>query len=149
MTPPIRFRSFQSEEGASLIEVGLLLPTLLFIVLATIDFGRGYYYANEIAGAARAGAIYGTTNPTDTTGISNAVKDSAFDMSGVSVSSSYGCECSDGTQASVSCASSPSCSGSDIVYYSKVTATATYNTLLPWTGIPASLTLSSTREMRY
>jgi len=142
-------RSFQSEQGASLIEVGLVLPVLFFIVLATVDFAKGYYYANEVAGAARAGAVYGTTNPTDTTGITNAVKYNAQDVSGVNGSSSYGCECSDGTNASVSCTSAPSCSGSDIVYYVRVTATATYNTIFPWTGIPSSIALSSTSEMRY
>jgi Flp pilus assembly protein TadG len=140
-------RKFQSEQGASLVEIGLVLPMLLFIVLATIDFARGYYFANEVAGAARAGAIYGSTNPTDSTGISNAAKDDAPDVADISVSSSYGCECSDGTHASVSCTTAPSCSA-NIVYYVRVTTTANYNTLLPWTGIPSSLTLSSTHEMR-
>jgi Flp pilus assembly protein TadG len=142
------FRIFRSEEGASLVEVGLVLPTLLFIVLATVDFARGYYFANEVAGGARAGAVYGTTSPTDSTGISNAVKTNAKDVSDISASSSWGCECSDGTSASASCSSAPSCSA-NIVYYVKVTATASYTTMIPWTGIPSSLTLSSTSEMRY
>ena len=149
MTSLTRSRFLQSEQGASLVEVGLVLPTLLFIVLATVDFAKGYYYANEVAGAARAGAAYGTSNPTDTTGISNAVKYNAPDVSGVSGSSSYGCECADGTNASASCSSAPSCSSNNIVYYVKVTASATYNTLLPWNGIPSSISLSSTSEMRY
>ena len=142
-------RRFQSDEGASLVEIALVLPLLLFIVLATIDFARGYYFANEVAGAARAGAVYGTTNPTDSTGITDAVKDAAPDVSNISLSSSsWGCECSDGTSASSSCSSAPSCSA-NIVYYVKVTATASYTTMLPWTGIPSSLTLSSSSEMRY
>jgi Flp pilus assembly protein TadG len=140
--------SLRSEQGASLVEVGLVLPMLLFIVLATVDFARGFYYANEVAGGAHAGAVYGSQNLSDTTGISNAVKYDAPDVSDISVSSSWGCECSDGTSASVSCASAPSCSGSSIVNYVRVTATASYTTLLPWTGIPSTLTLSSISEMR-
>ena len=138
---------FKSEQGASLIETGLVLPVLLFIVLATIDFTRGYYFANEVAGGARAGAVYGSTNPSDTTGITKAVKDAAPDVSNISVSSSWGCECSDGTNATASCSSAPSCT-TNIVNYVKVTATSNYTTMLPWTGIPSSLTLSSTSEMR-
>ncbi len=141
-------RSLRSEQGASLVEVGLVLPMLLFIVLATVDFARGFYFANEVAGGAHAGAVYGSSNVSDTTGITNAVKDDAPDVSDISVSSSWGCECSDGTSASVSCGTAPSCTGSSIVNYVKVTATATYSTLLPWTGIPSTLTLSSTSEMR-
>ena len=145
----LRLPILQSEQGASLVEVGLVLPMLLFIVLATVDFARGLYYANEVAGGAYAGAVYGTQNPTDTTGISNAVKDDAPDVKDISGSSSWGCECADGSNASVSCSSAPSCSTTNIVYYVKVTASATYNTLLPWTGIPSTLSLSSTSEMRY
>jgi Flp pilus assembly protein TadG len=140
-------RIFRSEQGASLVEVGLVLPILLFIVLATIDFARGYYFANEVAGGVRAGAIYGMSNPTDTTGITNAVKYDAPDVSDITVTSSWGCECSDGTNASVSCTSAPSCSA-NIVNYVKVTASADYGTLIPWRGIPSTLTLSSTSEMR-
>jgi Flp pilus assembly protein TadG len=142
-------RTFQSEQGASLVEVGLLLPMLLFIVLATVDFARGYYYANEMAGGAHAGALYATTNPTDSTGITNAVKDDTAEIPNISVSSSWGCECSDGTSASASCSSAPSSCSANIVYYVKVTASASYNTLLPWTGIPSTLPLSSTSEIRY
>jgi Flp pilus assembly protein TadG len=142
-------RTFRSEQGASLVEVGLVLPLLLFIVLATVDVARGYYFANEVAGAARARAIYGTPSPTESTGITHAVKDAAPDVSDISLAtSSWGCECSDGTTAPASCSSAPSCSA-NIVYCVKVTATASYTTMLPWTGIPSSLTLSSTSEMRY
>ena len=141
-------RIFRSEQGASLVELALVLPMLLFIVLGTVDFARGYYFGNEVAGAARAGAIYGSTNPTDTTGITNAVKYAAPDVSNISASSiSWGCECPDGTNASVSCSSAPSCS-TNVVNYVKVTATASYTTMLPWTGIPSTLTLSTTSEMR-
>ena len=143
-----RLRILRCEQGASLVEIGLVLPILLFIVMATVDFAREYYFANEVAGGARAGAIYGTTNPSDTTGITNAVKYDAPDVTDVNVSSSWGCECSDGTSASTSCSAAPTCSA-NVVYYVKVTATASYTTILPWTGIPSSLSLSSTSEMRY
>ncbi|MBV8673840.1 MAG: pilus assembly protein [Acidobacteriaceae bacterium] len=140
-------RSLQSEQGSSLVEIAIAIPTLLFVLLAVVDFGRGYYLAMEVAGAARAGAIYGSQYPTDTTGISNAVKYDAPDVSGISASSSWGCECPDGSGASASCATTPSCT-SNMVYYTKVTASATYTTMIPWKGVPSSIALSSTSEMR-
>ena len=144
----LQSRSLQSEQGSSLVEVAIVVPTLLFVLLALVDFGRGYYLAMEVAGAARAGAIYGSQNRTDTTGITNAVKDDAPDVSGISASSiSWGCECPDGSNASVSCTSAPSCT-TNVVYYVKVTASATYTTMIPWKGIPSTIALSSTSEMR-
>jgi Flp pilus assembly protein TadG len=62
------------KNGQSLVEMALLLPVLLLLSVAAIDFGRGIYYYSAIYNAAREGARYGIIDPTDTTGIETAVK---------------------------------------------------------------------------
>lgn len=147
MKSNLQLRILRSEQGSSLVEVALVLPMLLLVLVGMVDFGRGYYLGNEVAGAARAGAVYGSQNPTDTAGMKTAVTEDAPDVPGITASASYGCECSDGTSASASCSTVPTCS-TNVVYYVKVTASATYTTMVPWTGLPSSIALSRTVEMR-
>jgi Flp pilus assembly protein TadG len=136
-----------SEAGSSLVEIAFFLPLLLLLLMGVVDFGRAYYLANEVAGAAHAGAIYGSQNITDTTGMQNAAKLNAPDVSGLSATASWGCECSDGTHSSASCTLTPTCSV-NVVYYATVTATATYKPIVPWTGINSSMTMTRSATMR-
>ena len=136
----------KSDHGSSLIEVAMVLPVLILLLLGIIDFGRAFYLSNEVAGAAHAGAVYGSQYPTDTTGMRTAAADNAPNVSNLTTAASWGCECSDGTGQSSDCSSAPSCS-SNLVYYAKVKASAPYTPWLPWPGIP-SMTLSDTVEMR-
>jgi Flp pilus assembly protein TadG len=69
-----------SECGSSLIEMAFIMPLLLLILFGVVDFGRAYYLAIEVAGAARAGAVYGSQYPTDTVGMTNATKLNAPDV---------------------------------------------------------------------
>jgi Flp pilus assembly protein TadG len=138
----------RSERGTSLVETALLVPSLMMVLMGAIDFGRAYYLANEVAGAAQAGAVYGSTNITDTTGMTNAAKYDAPDVSGLGVTPSWGCECSDGTKSSASCSSTPTGCSANVVYYATVTATATYTPMFPWKGINNSMTIARSSTMR-
>jgi hypothetical protein len=135
-----------SECGSSLIEMAFIMPLLLLILFGVVDFGRAYYLEIEVAGAARAGAVYGSQYPTDTVGMTNATKLNAPDVPGISGSPSWGCECSDGSNQVASCGSMPSCS-TNIVYYVTMRASAAYTPLFPWPGIPA-IPLSTSASMR-
>jgi Flp pilus assembly protein TadG len=148
MTKCTHRRLAACERGSSLVEVAVFLPVLLTLLLGIVDFGRAYYQANEVAAAAHAGALFGSQNPSDTSDMETVANDNAPDVSGVSSTAAWGCECSDGTSASVSCATTPSCSGTTEVYYVKVTTTATYSPLIPWPKFGSSYTLSSAVEMR-
>jgi Flp pilus assembly protein TadG len=138
----------RSERGTSLVETALLVPSLLMVMVGAIDFGRAYYLADEIAGAAQAGAVYGSQNITDTTGITNTANDNAPDVSGLTVTPSWGCECSDGTESSTSCSSTPTGCSANVVYYATVTASATYTPVFPWKGISNSITIARSSTMR-
>jgi Flp pilus assembly protein TadG len=136
-----------SEAGNSLVETGLFLPLLLLLLMGVADFGRAYYLAIEVAGAAHAGAVYGAQNITDTTGMQNAAKLNSPDVSGLVATGSWGCECSDGTASSASCSITPTCSV-NVVYYAKVTTTVTYHPIMPWKGINSSMILTGSTTMR-
>jgi Flp pilus assembly protein TadG len=136
-----------SEAGNSLVETGLFLPVLLLLLMGVADFGRAYYLAIEVAGAAHAGAVYGAQNITDTTGMQNAAKLNSPDVSGLVATGTWGCECSDGTASSASCSITPICSV-NVVYYAKVITTVTYHPIMPWKGINSSMILTGSTTMR-
>lgn len=134
-------------DGSSILETALVMPVLLVLVMGTVDFGRAYYVAIEVASAAHAGAVYGIQNPTDTAGMEAASKLDAPDISALTPVATYGCECSDGSAAVASCTAPPACTYNYVNYVS-VTTTTIYTPLVPYPGIPHSLTLTSTARMR-
>ncbi|HVX30346.1 MAG TPA: TadE/TadG family type IV pilus assembly protein [Nitrolancea sp.] len=58
-----------------MVELALALPTLLLLLLGTIDIGRMFTGYIEMRNGAFEGARYGSRVPTDTTGIKDAVFD--------------------------------------------------------------------------
>ncbi len=135
------------ERGASLVEFGLMLPFLALLLLGVIDFGRAFYVNAEVSNAAYTGALYGTQNHTDTTGMQNAAAGDAPDITGMSATATYGCECSDGTNAVASCTRQPTCT-INVVNYVQVTTSATYKPMFPWPGIPTSIAMSGSAKLR-
>ena len=61
--------------GQSVVELALALPLLLLLMLGTIDIGRVFIDYIQIRNGVFEGARYGSTQPSDTTGIKNAVLD--------------------------------------------------------------------------
>jgi Flp pilus assembly protein TadG len=147
---------FRQETGASLVELGFLLPVLSLMLLGTVDLGRFTYVSIEVASAARAGVQYGQqsgTTSTDVTGMQTAAKNDAPDLVGaangnLAATGSFWCQCSDGTGVSASCASRPSCSSTHLVQYVKVIASATYKPWFAYPGVPATSTVSGQAVMR-
>src|ERR1700761_3630081 len=137
----------RAEDGAPLVELALLLPMLLLLLVGAVDYGRGYYAAIEVSSAAESGALYGTLNPSDKAGMVAMAKLDAADVSGLTATAVYGCECSDGSTSSASCAASIVCS-SNVVKYVQVTTSATYTPILPYPGIPSNLNLTRTVRLR-
>jgi Flp pilus assembly protein TadG len=135
------------DHGSSLVEAAVAMPLLLLILLGAVDLARGYFLAMEIAGAANAGAEYGSQNPTDITGMRTAATGDAADVPNLVASPTYGCGCSDGSSFSASCAVTPSCA-TNVVYRVTVDVSATYTPQFPWPGIPSSIPLSSSATMR-
>jgi Flp pilus assembly protein TadG len=147
----IQFDLLRDEHGSSLVEMALMLPVFALILFGAVDFGRAYYLAIEVAGAAHAAAMYGSIHPTDTAGMQNAAQDDAQNVPNLLVvAPTYGCQCADGSSYNANCQTRPSsCPNSlDVVYRVNVTVNATYVPLFPWPGIPSSMAFSSSASMR-
>lgn len=141
-------RLFLTEDrGSSILETVLLAPVFVFALVATVDFGQGYYTSNQIAFAAHAAALYGVQYPTDTTGITAAATSGSGTIPGMTVTVTTGCECSDGTGASDSCASTPSCP-MNVVDYVDVKTNMTYTSILPYPGIPSTINMVGRSRLR-
>ena len=68
-----------SEKGQSLVEMALAATLMMFLLLATVDFGYGFLYWITIRDAAQEGAMFGSLHPSpacDNT-LRSWVKDSA------------------------------------------------------------------------
>ncbi len=55
----------RQSRGQSLVEFALLIPVLMFVLAGVLDLGRAYYSYVMITNAAREGASYGASNPTN------------------------------------------------------------------------------------
>src|SRR5579863_9439048 len=149
MKGPLRTRLLRGEAGAALIELAFLTPLFLVLLLGAYDFGRIFYLEMDIASAAQAGALYGSQNPSDTTGITTVVNDNKPSVSDLTLNAptvAYGCECPDGSNYAAgtgSCPSQSTCSGAISVCRVDVTVTGTYKPIFPWPGVPSSMTVSN------
>jgi Flp pilus assembly protein TadG len=119
-------------KGVAAVELAVLLPFLAFIFVVTVDFSRIFYDALILSNCARNGALYACANPTnslDTTGIQNAALADASNLSPTpTVTSTTGTN-SDGN-------------------YVQVTVTWTFQTITNYPGIPSTITLTRTVQMR-
>jgi Flp pilus assembly protein TadG len=134
------------EAGSSLIEFGLAFPLLMLILVGTADFGRVFYTYVTLASAAHTGAEYGATSAPkiyDSAGIRQAALNDAQDLTGVTVTSTPTCQCSNGSP--VNCATT-SCS--PLRYYVTVKAAKTFQTLIPYPGIPSSTDVTAVAVIR-
>ena len=62
------------ERGQSLVEFAVSLVVILLLLAGAVEFGIALFQYIQLRDAAQEGALYGSINPTDTTGIINRVK---------------------------------------------------------------------------
>jgi Flp pilus assembly protein TadG len=130
-----------------MIESALVLPLFLLLMFAAFDFGSAYYQSIEVESAAQAGATYGLQNPQDVNGMESAALVGASNITGLTASATYGCECSDGTAAVTSCTSTPTCNDNYVTYVD-VTTTSTYQPLFNLPGLPTSFSMGAESRLR-
>lgn len=141
-------RLLERADGSNTVELALMLPVLLLMLVAAVDFGRAYYIAIEVNSAAHAGALYGSQNPTDTAGMIAAAQLDAADVALQSPVATFDCVCYDG--AKISCGvTANSCSNTgNPVYRVTVKTSATYTPILKVPRIPNTLTINGQSIMR-
>jgi len=141
------WRLLCKEEGSQLIELWVAVPVLLYLFAGAVDYGRAYYVSIEVAAAAEAGALYGASNPTDTTGMKAASLLNGTDIASLQSTASHGSECSDGTLAVAAPGTPPTCSV-DTLQYVEVDTSATYKPIFSYPGFQSSYTISAKSRMR-
>jgi Flp pilus assembly protein TadG len=129
-------------EGSVAAEFALLAPTVILIAAGIADFGMLATKSATLAGTTRIGAEYARLHPTDTAGIQNLMQSSMTFTPALTFPESFpqSCECDDKT--SIAC--SESCAtfgrpGPNRVFI-KITASQAFTPLVPWPGIPGTLT---------
>lgn len=78
----------KSERGQSLVELAISLVILLTLLAGAVEFGIAFFQYVQLRDAAQEGALYGSLNPTDNTGIVARIRDSSaspIDLSDSSV----------------------------------------------------------------
>jgi Flp pilus assembly protein TadG len=132
--------------AAAAVELALILPLLVFIVLLCVDFGRFAYTYIAVHNAVRAGGAYAIMNPVDTnnndekTAWDNAVQTAARDE----MTNQTGYNANNLTVTTT-------ITDDETTGFRNIRIEASYSsftTVVPWPGIPSSLTLTKAVEMR-
>jgi Flp pilus assembly protein TadG len=140
-----KWRSAQST-----VELAIVLPVLVLLLLATLDFGRLYYMALAVTDAARAGAQYGAQNgatAVNVLGMEQAACNSMPNLTcvaGTNAMASSFCMCSGAT---VSCTNPGTCA-TYVQNFVQVTISTTFSTVVSYPGIPRSVALSTSATMQ-
>ncbi len=128
--------------GAAAAELALILPVLLTIALACVDFGRFAYHHIAITNASRAGAEYGSTNsywPSNASAWQNGVQTAARDE----LTNQTNCTPSDLTTTTT-----VTHEGNGFRRVRVAVSYASFTTLVSWPGIPDTITMTAATEMR-
>ncbi len=136
-----RIARARNEAGQALVETAVIFPILITLLLGTVELARVVYAAIEVSNAARAGAQYGAQSgftASDTTGIATAATSDAANLTGLSVTSSYSCVCSDG---SASTCQPTDCTNSRIEQTLTVNTQVTIDPIIHLHGLPTTYTL--------
>lgn len=136
------FQALRCGNGGALVETAVALPLLSLLLLGASEFALVDYEAIEVTNAARAGAQYGAQGSrytNDTTGIQNAARADAPNITLGTTTASTSLVCSDGTTpigSPLMCAS-----GVAIETILTVRTQATYNPVIYIPSLAPSFTL--------
>ena len=148
---PARNRVRRVESGVAAVEMALMTPILLLVLLGTIDFGRNMYSALAVSQAAGAGAAYGAQSngtTSDYSGMEAAATAAGRDLgSGISATATRYCKCPGNIVVDCITGNCASGYGAPQVYV-QVVATATFQTLFTYPGIPSTIPISRTAIKR-
>jgi Flp pilus assembly protein TadG len=160
-----RVGNLPPQSGQALVELALVVPMLLLLALGIIEIGRYAYVAILVGNAARAGAAFGSQSHAQagqsaniSAAANNDFQSNGQSLSTLGVTSDFSCGCDSGgtvtpspagTNATCFLAGANNCAGGGHwVVYVSVTATGTFNSLFNYPGIPSSIVVIRTVQMR-
>jgi Flp pilus assembly protein TadG len=138
------------ERGASMVELAILAPVMIFLAIGMIDTGRYAYYSILAANAARAGAQYGSLDlehVSQATAISAAATADAQSLAQFVTTPTCLVAINNGSMAACPTNSSSSLTPGS-VYYVQVTTTGKFTPLFPYPGIPNPVYVTGSSTMR-
>jgi TadE-like protein len=134
--------------GSVAAEFALVAPLVILIAAGTADFGMLAARSAALVATTRIGAEFARAHPLDTGGIQSSMQSAMSFAPALSFPASFThtCECDDGTPivCSQSCATLGRASPNRM--FISITASQAFTPLVPWPGVPATLT--STTQVR-
>ena len=150
----------RDRRGVSAVEFGLAAPVLLAGLSPVIDLGLAFSQQIRVNQAVEAGAQYASSNPyagsSWSSGVSSAISNAIASPTITPSVGSETCGCPNSTSTAIvtgSYGSPPSCSGScpdgsNPGYYVTISVQATYTSVMPYSILGSTATLSSTAIVR-
>ncbi len=137
----------ENENGQSLVEMALITPILILLLIGAADLGRAFYAYTAITNAAREGARYGASYPSNSSGIvtrvQNEVANSQLSIPNGNITSG----CNTYTSGSYTKGSSVSCSAAVNGDFITVNISYPFNLVTSYIFKVGTITLSSTATM--
>jgi Flp pilus assembly protein TadG len=130
-----------------MIEFALTAPLLLLLIAGVLDYAVALRMAIAVSSAARAGAQYGSTTPSnsaDLAGMVAAARNAAPSLPGLTAVAVQNCRCADGT--AVSCTGA--CPSGPVQVYAEVTARTTAPKWFNYAGLSFTGAVSAKTVMR-
>ena len=116
------------ERAQALTELAIMLPLLLLLVLAAVDYGRVFFYFQQVESAATAGAQFGCLNSVNATNLTLITSNAMLQLQDVT---------------NILPQVSTSLSGSNL----SVTVSATFRPFIAWPVLPTNVPLQRTVSM--
>lgn len=133
------------KRGAIAVEFALIAPVLAALALGLFEYFGATHQAMQLASAARAGAEYAMSYPSDSAGIEQAVLGSGqLAAAGLTIAVNQVCECPDRT--SVAC--TDTCGGNLSNVFIQVALSQPAKSILTSSGVMSGYTLSSSATLR-
>jgi len=150
----------RDRRGMSAVEFGLAAPVFLAMLTPVIDLGLAFSQQIRVNQAVEAGAQYASSNPYAGTSWASAVSSAITNATSLSVNPSVGaetCGCPNSTSTAIvtgsygtppNCTSNSCPDGSSPGYYVTITGNVTYTSVMPYSILGSSATLSSQAVVR-
>jgi Flp pilus assembly protein TadG len=138
----------QSPRGIATVEFALIVPLLLLLVAAAVDYSMLMRAAIAVGDAARAGAEFGSlnlTNSSNTSGMQSAALNAAPDINHISASAAQVCKCSNGS--TVNC-SGGTCPSGPVRTYAQVTVKTTVSPIFSYPSLGFTGAVVATATLR-
>jgi Flp pilus assembly protein TadG len=147
------------EEGAAVVEATIVAPILVAMSIYAADFGLLFYTKMQVQDAAQAGAQWAIANRVYNSASIQVAGQKATTLSGVTVTSSQFCGCSENSSgnpvvtslAAGACTSAPNttCNTTGVEgNYVTVMASKTYSSFIPFGLISSTYTIAPTTTVR-